>query len=251
MPKQFDELKMRLMDIYDLQHAGALLGWDEATYMPPGGAEARGRQSALLARIAQEKSIDPAIGKLLDELRPYEESLPYDSDEASLIRVARRDYERALKMPPQFVAEFYQHISKTYNAWVTARPENNFKSLEPLLERTLDLSHRMADFYPGYEHIADPLIDVADYGMKATTLRALFAQLRRELIPIVQAITSQPPADDSCLKLHYPQRGTAGIRAGSDQTTRIRLQPRPPGSDPPPIHDQFLAGGCAYHHPSG
>ena len=205
MQKQYDELKMRLMDIYDLQHAGALLGWDEATYMPPGGAEARGRQSALLARIAQEKSIDPAIGKLLDELRPYEESLPYDFDEASLIRVARRDYERALKLPPQFVAEFYQHISKTYNAWVTARPENNFKGLEPLLERTLDLSRRMADFYPGYEHIADPLIDVADYGMKATTLRALFAQLRRELIPIVQAITSQPPADDSCLKLHYPQ----------------------------------------------
>jgi carboxypeptidase Taq len=63
----------------------------------------------------------------------------------------------------------------------------------------------MADFYPGYEHIADPLIDDADFGMKATTLRALFAQLRRELVPIVQAITSQPPADDSCLKLYYPQ----------------------------------------------
>jgi len=205
MQKQFDDLKIRLMDIFDLQHAGALLGWDEATYMPPGGADARGRQSALLARIAQEKSIDPAIGKLLDELRPYEESLPYDSDDASLIRVARRDYERALKLPPQFVAEFYQHLSKTYNTWVTARPENNFKALEPLLEQTLDLSRRMADFYPGYEHIADPLIDYADYGMKATTLRTLFAQLRRELIPIVQAITSQPPADDSCLKLHYPQ----------------------------------------------
>ena len=42
----------------------------------------------------------------------------------------------------------------------------------------------MADFYPGYEHIADPLIDYSDYGMKATTVRALFAQLRRELVPI-------------------------------------------------------------------
>ena len=173
--------------------------------MPPGGAAARGRQSALLARLAQEKSIDPAIGKLLDELHPYEESLPYESDEASLIRVARREYERALKLPPQFVADFYEHISKTYNTWVVARPENNFKTLEPLLERTLDLSRRMADFYPGYEHIADPLIDYADYGMKATTLRALFAQLRRELVPIVQTITSQPPADDACLKLHFPQ----------------------------------------------
>lgn len=170
MQKQLAELKKRLMEIYDLQHAGALLTWDEATYMPPGGAAARGRQSALIARLMQEKSIEPALGKLLDELRPYEESLPYDSYDASLIRVARREYERAIKLPPQFVAEFFEHISKSYNTWVTARPENNFKALEPLLERTLDLSRRMADFYPGYEHIADPLIDYNDYGMKATTL---------------------------------------------------------------------------------
>jgi carboxypeptidase Taq len=205
MEKQLAELKKLLIEIYDLKNVEALLNWDENTYMPPGGAAARGRQSALLAKLAQEKSIDPALGRLLEELRPYEESLSYDSDDASLIRVARREYERAVKIPPQFVAEFIEHISKTYNAWVVARPENNFKALEPLLEKTLDLSRRMADFYPGYEHIADPLIDEADYGMKATTLRALFAQLRRELIPIVQAITSQPPADDSCLKQHFPQ----------------------------------------------
>ena len=205
MEKKLNELKTRLMEIYDLEHVGALLGWDEATYMPPGGATARGRQSALLGRLAHEKSIDPAIGKLLDDLRPYEESLPYDSDDASLIRVARRDYERSIKVPPQFIAEIYEHFSKSYNTWVTARPENNFKALEPLLERGVDLSRRLADFFPGYEHIADPLIDIADYGMKATTLRTLFAQLRRELIPIVQAITSQPPADDTCIKQHYPQ----------------------------------------------
>jgi carboxypeptidase Taq len=205
MEKQLKELKTRLMEIYDLQHVGALLGWDEATYMPPGGAVSRGRQSALLARLAHEKSIDPAIGKVLDDLRPYEESLPYDSDDASLIRVARRDYERAIKIPPQFMAEIYEHYSKSYNTWVKARPENNFKALEPLLERGVELSRRLSDFFPGYEHIADPLIDFSDYGMKATTLRALFAQLRRELIPIVKAITSQPPADDSCLKQHYPQ----------------------------------------------
>lgn len=205
MQKQLDELKTRLGEIFDLEHIGALLGWDEATYMPPGGAAARGRQSALLGRLSHEKSIDPQIGRLLDDLRPYEESLPYDSDDASIIRVARRDYERAIKIPPQFIAEIYEHGSKSYNTWVQARPENNFKALEPLLEKGVDLSRRLADFFPGYEHIADPLIDFADYGMKATTLRTLFAQLRRELVPIVQSITSQPPADDSCIKQHYPQ----------------------------------------------
>ena len=205
MQKQFNELKMRLMEISDLENAGLLLDWDQATYMPPGGGMARGRQLALLARLCHEKSIDPAIGKLLDELRPYEESLPYDSDEASLIRVARRDFERAINVPPQFMFELSQHASNSYNAWVKARPENNFKALEPYLERGVDIARRLADFFPGYEHIADPLIDYADYGMKTTTLRTLFAQLRRELIPIVQTITSQPPADDSCLKQHYPQ----------------------------------------------
>ncbi len=204
MEKKLQELKLRLAEIYDLAHIGALLGWDEATYMPPGGAPARGRQNALIGRIAHEKSIDPELGRLLDDLRPYEESLPFDSDDASLIRVARRQYERDIRMPPQFVAELFEHMSNTYNAWVVARPANDFKSLEPMLQKGVDLSRRMSDFYPGYEHIADPLIDYFDYGMKATTLRSLFAQLRRELIPIVQAIVAQPVPDDSFLKRHYP-----------------------------------------------
>ena len=203
MEKQLKELKTYLLESYDLVRAGAVLSWDEMTYMPPGGAAARGRQSALLGRLAHEKSIDPAIGRLLDELQPYADSLPFDSDEASLIRVTRREYERAIKVPPQFMAEFLEHTSKTYNTWAKARPENNFKALEPLLEKTVDFCRQLADFFPGYEHIADPLIDFNDYGMKATTLRALFAQLRREMVPIVQAITSQPPADDACLKQHF------------------------------------------------
>jgi carboxypeptidase Taq len=205
MRNQINELKIRLREVYDLKHIEALLNWDEQTYMPPGGALSRGRHTALLGRLGHEKFTESEIGHLLDELRPYEESLPYDSDDASLIRVTRREYEHALKIPPAFIAELYQHMSKSFNAWVTARPENNFKALEPLLERSVDLSRQMADFFPGYEHIADPLINIADYGMKATTLRKLFANLRRELIPIVKAITSQPPADDRCLKQYFPQ----------------------------------------------
>lgn len=63
----------------------------------------------------------------------------------------------------------------------------------------------MADYFPGYDHIIDPLIDFADYGMKASSISALFAELRRELMPLVQVIASQPPADDSCLRKHYPE----------------------------------------------
>ena len=112
--------------------------------------------------------MDPEIGRLLDALRPYEESLPYDSDEASIIRVARRDYERLVKVPPAFMAEFTEHSSRGYMTWAEARPANDFRKVQPMLEKTLDYSRKLADFFPGYEHIADPLIDFADYGMKAS-----------------------------------------------------------------------------------
>jgi hypothetical protein len=42
------ELKGRLREISDLNAAGDVLNWDQATYMPAGGAGARGRQRALL-----------------------------------------------------------------------------------------------------------------------------------------------------------------------------------------------------------
>ena len=91
----------------------------------PGGA-ARARQSATLSRLAHEKFTDPAIGRLLDELRPYEESLPYDSDDAALIRVTRREYERAVKVPPAFMAELSSHMAESYQTWTEARPANDF-----------------------------------------------------------------------------------------------------------------------------
>ena len=205
MEKKLAELKIRLAEINDLDMAGAVLNWDQSTYMPNGGAEARGRQLATLSKISQEKFIDPVIGKLLDDLRPYEESLPYDSDTASLIRVTRTDYERATKVPPQFLAELNIHSVEAYQAWAEARPANDFRKVQPLLEKTLDLSRELADFFPGYEHIADPLIDLSDYGMKASSVRTLFGELRKQLVPIVQAIATQPPADDSFLHQHYPE----------------------------------------------
>ena len=65
------ELKHRLREIGDLNAAGALLGWDHATYMPQCGAGARARQSATLSKLAHEKSVDPQLGKLLDALEPH------------------------------------------------------------------------------------------------------------------------------------------------------------------------------------
>ena len=205
MEGKLTELRHRLVEINDLESAANILEWDQNVNMPPGGVKGRGRQTATLRRLAHEKFIDPALGKLLDELQPYAEGLPYESDGASLVRVARRLYERKVRVPPDYTAVFYDHVAATLEAWRAARPANDFAMVQPYLEKTLDLSRRYAGFFPEYEHIADPLIDIDDYGIKASIVRPIFAELREQLTPIVQAITAQPVADDACLRQHFPE----------------------------------------------
>ena len=191
------DLKHRLSEIYDLNAAGSVLGWDEATYMPTGGAVARARQLAMLRRLAHERFVDPALGRLLDRLEPRADKLP--ADDASPLRVGQRDYERAVRVPAEYVARANAHSSASYNAWIRARPANDFAAMIPFLEKTLELNREYASFFAPYDHIADPMIDDADEGLTTAKIQRLFSELRRELVPTVRAICDQPPVDDDCL----------------------------------------------------
>ncbi|MDY6937554.1 MAG: carboxypeptidase M32 [Cyanobacteriota bacterium] len=202
---KFRELTSRLSQIKDLDAASALLDWDQTTYMPPGGASARGRQIATLRQIAHQKMNDPALGQLLEDLRNYERDLPYQSKDASLIRLARRNYEKAMQVPASFMAELSMHQAQCYEAWTKARPDNNFALVQPYLEKTLDLSREFAGFFPSFDRIADPLIDRSDYGMTTSTVQSLFRQLRQQLVPILEAIVAAPPTDDSALHQFFDE----------------------------------------------
>ncbi|HEY7297279.1 MAG TPA: carboxypeptidase M32 [Xanthobacteraceae bacterium] len=194
------ELRHRLLEIADLESAASVLGWDQATYMPAAGAQARGRHGALLRRLAHERSVDAQLGRIIDALAPWAESLPADSTEASLVRVARRDFEKARRVPAEFVARSNAHASASYDAWTRARPANDFAAMVPFLEKTLDLSREYAEFFAPYAHLADPSIDDADEGMTTASVRRLFSELRQHLLPIVQAIADEPPIEDHCLR---------------------------------------------------
>jgi carboxypeptidase Taq len=207
------ELKHRLLEISDLASADSVLGWNQATYMPPGGAAARGRQGAALRKFAHEKSVDPELGRLLDTLRRFADGLPDDSDDTRLIRVAQRDFEKSIKVPPEYVARAGTHASASYDAWTRARPANDFASMRPFLETTLDLSREYAEFFAPYQSIADPLIDNADEGMTTASIRRLFKQLKQDLLPIVRAIAAQPEIDDGCLQGLFPEAAQLAFNA--------------------------------------
>lgn len=203
-PPALDELKSRLQEIDDLGCARAVLSWDQSTYMPPGGAIARARQMARLSGIVHEKRTDPAIGRLLDAVQPYVADCPEDADDARFVDVVRRDYERATRVPAAFVAKASAAGSAAYSAWVAARPEDDFAAMRPHLETALELARAYASFFPGHDHVMDPLIGPEE-GVTVAETRALFGDLRRQLVPLVKAVTARPVADDSCLRQHFPE----------------------------------------------
>ena len=205
MDTKLQELKDRLREIYHLEQAASVLGWDQNTKMPKGGAAGRGAQMATLRRLAQERFTDPALGKLIDELVPHGESLDYDSDDAALIRVAQEHFERRSKVSPQFTAEFEQHASDTFTIWTEARGENNFDKVKPYLEKTLDYSRQYSEFFAPYEHVADPHLAGRNHGISAKMVRELFGELREALVELLGKIRNAEQVDDSFLYGDFPK----------------------------------------------
>jgi carboxypeptidase Taq len=205
------QLKRRLQAIEDLHYAEHVLVWDQATYIPDGGVDARARQLALLSTLSHEKMTDPEIGRLLDSVAPWAEAQGADSDVAALVRVVRRDYERATRVPPEFMHRLSEHTATTYHAWQRARPANDFASMRPMLETTVDLSRELASFHPGYEYPYDALIDLAEDGMTVKQVRTLFVELRAGLVPLIDKIRGRPEPDDGCLSGNYPEEAQRAL----------------------------------------
>ncbi len=202
MEQRLQQLKDLIAEIMDLKYAAALLGWDQQTYMPPGGAEGRGNQLATLERLAHERFASPELGKLLEDLKPYAASLDPDSDEARLVKVTARNYSKATRVPSRHVVEFAQASTLGQQAWMEARRKSDFAMFQPHLEKIVALRQEYASFFPDCEHPYDALLDDFEPGMKTAEVIAIFDGLRPKQVELIKAIAARPQVDDSFL--HQP-----------------------------------------------
>lgn len=204
MDPRFDELKKRLAEIHDLGKIQGLISWDQQTMMPPGGAAARANQLAALARVVYEKATSDELGRLLEDLKPFEASLPYDSDEASLIRVARRDYEKMRRIPGDLRVEMTRAQSVANQAWVEAKQKADFALFKPYLEKNIELKYRYIECFDGKNRPYDVLLDDFEHGMTTAEVDAIFTELKKDLIPLIAAVAEQEQVSDAVLHGHFP-----------------------------------------------
>jgi carboxypeptidase Taq len=195
---RYGELRDRLSELWDLVKLGGLAGWDQQTMMPPQGAAVRARQFATISKFVHEQVVSDELGELLEELRPYEESLDYDSDEASLIRVSRRDREKEINVPGELREAQARASAEAYPVWVEARRTNDFELFRPYLERNVELRREYASCFE-VDEAYDALLDDFEPGMKTAEVREVFARLRDGLVPLI-AEASEQEIDDSFLR---------------------------------------------------
>ncbi len=201
METALSELKERLAEISDLARAAGVLAWDQRVTMPPRGAEARAEALATLRRIAHDRFTDAETGRLLDRLRPLEGSLPYDSDDASLVRVTRRDWEKQRRVPSSLEAELTRAAVRGNAAWVEARRTSDFDAFLPFLRENVELKRRYSACFEAGDTPYDALLDDYEPLMRTAEVKAVFDVLRPALTALVRAA---PQVDSSFIAGSFP-----------------------------------------------
>src|ERR1700736_3869442 len=201
MPDTLDRLKTLLGEVSDLHRAGAVLDWDQETYMPPGGVQNRSEQLSTLSEVAHRKFISDEVGRLLDAAETKVANQPFDSDDASLVRVTRRDYEQDRKLPPELVAELTRASSAARPFWQQARREANFDLFAPYLEKNVELNIKVAEALAYEKRPYSALLSRTEPGLTTDQLEAIFAELKAAIVPLVADIKRRADAvDDSVLR---------------------------------------------------
>jgi carboxypeptidase Taq len=201
----YEELVRRSRERAVLNSCASLLGWDEQTYLPRGGVEHRAQQLAMLAGMVHERATDPKFGELLASVEGTELTGDPEAPEAANVREWRRAFDRATKLPRDLVEAMAEATTLGQQAWLAARAARDFARFRPSFERILDLKRREAACLGNGPGDYDALLDDYEPGATAASLALLFDTLRRELVPLIVAISDAPRRlDPAGLRRSYP-----------------------------------------------
>ena len=174
MGEKYRKLAAHLTDVHNLTITYRILSWDQQVNIPLAGDAARAAQMTTLWRLRHELFTSDTTVRLLDEAAREVEGAPFDSDEASLIRVARREYDAAVKQSGEFVARLTQTKGMATAVWAKARANNDFKAFQPTLEQLIDLKIEEAEQIGYTAHPYDALLGLVEPGVTTAEVKAIF-----------------------------------------------------------------------------
>lgn len=196
----YESYKTKLQQIADVKYASAVLQWDQETFLPVKGNDARGRQLATLTEIAHQMFTDNSTENLITELISKTD---LSDQQRRNVELSAYDFNKSKKLPSSFVRKSSEVINKSFHAWIAARKQNDFKIFENPLQNVIDIKKQEADLL-GYEaHPYDALMNEYDRGLTVKETDRLFAELSPAITEILNTINNFSQPDNSFLFSHF------------------------------------------------
>lgn len=186
----YQQYQSEMRKIADLRYAGAVLQWDQETYIPSKGATIRSQQIATLSTIAHELFTSKEMGNLLNELSA---STELNAKEKINIERTLEDYKRSTLFDSQFIHDLTITTHEAFHAWVKAKQNKNISIFAPNLQKIVDLKKREADIL-GYEHHPyNALLNDHDKGATVALCDNIFSQLQQPLKDLILKVQATEP----------------------------------------------------------
>lgn len=197
---QYKEINQRAADF---NHAAAVLEWDQEVYMPSKGFAFRGRQIATLVAQAHELTTSHKYKELLCQLKETKE---LDEEEQINVQLSYGDFEKSSRLAPAFIEKLSHQTTACYEAWLSARSENNFYIFLPELERMVELKKQQASLYGYDKHPYDALLDDYEKGATVAMLNPIFEKIKTTLTPLLRQISKCTQVEDDFFRQHFPKQ---------------------------------------------
>lgn len=184
----YDAFTDRASELSHLKAVMETLQWDQETMMPPDGIQFRAQQLAFLASLHHQKLVADDFGRLIEELEDEDLGLWGNAS----VRVARREYDRASRLPSRLVRERAKLTALAHAKWVRAREAADFPLFAPWLDKIFDLKREEASLLNIASTPYENLMDDYEPNMDEDTLDGLFTELREELTGLLKQIMDSP-----------------------------------------------------------
>lgn len=203
--KVFKEFREKLLELWHINSALAVLSWDQEVNMPTKGADLRAKTIASLAGLLHQKFVSKDFAKIIKEVKKFYDRSELNRKEAAIFREVWREYSREVKLPSEFVEELAEVCSRSQSVWAKARKESNFEIFQSYLEKIVEMKRREAKLV-GYKNSPyDALIDTYEPGMTSEELSVVFYELKIFLVDILKKIKkSKKKIDAKKLKGNFP-----------------------------------------------
>ena len=199
------EFNDNLKTIQKYKQAVELFSWDMQTDAPKDSIENKIEAIGFFSTEIFKLTTSARYGYLLRELSMSDR---YDSLEPGMKLTIKRylkEYNRFTRVPEKFFTEFTMAKARSEQAWEQAKKNKDFSIYEPHLDKVISMTKEWVNYMEPNKDPYDVLVDMYEEGIDSASIDAIFDELKKGLLPLIEKISKKDAPDLSALDGDYPE----------------------------------------------